>query len=404
MTVDERSVEFVSTLDRERASLQGTVYLLLDDPRSAADILDATLAQLYVRRVAPAELRIAALRSLVREDTQSVLLPWTRTRRFELRDGPPRVVAEDIVADLRRLPRDERAALVLGHFTELPSVEIADLLGRPVDEVVMLARQARAAVTAGHPDRESDEGLAAELRSAVPYDWQASRGGVTDVAHGHRLILRQRLRRGLVAAATLLALVLLITQLGPQPAPEPVALPPAVSLPPVARASCDTRETTCQNAVLQDWRAKMVEVANLHLDREQSNPFRVTSVEDGTSASNFWSGPGGALTVELSRTGRDMTHLRLQIASSRAYAVPCGQTTSATCSTTRFMDGNRFTMTDPDLARGVEVQYSPYGDEVITAIARHTKSPQAQRSEEPSVGRADLVDLIQDERLRLPGR
>ena len=407
MTVAERRAEFVSTLDRERASLQGTAYLLVDDPRSAAGVLDGTLAQLYARQVAPAEVRLEALRSLVSNNAPPAVLPWARAREFELLDGPLPAESHGIVADLRGLPHDQRAALVLKHFTALPSAQIADLLGRPLEDVELLARQARTALTAGHPERETDDGLAAELRAALPYDWQSSHGGVTDVARGHRLIRWRWLRRGAVAAAAVVALVLLVGQLWPHPAPdpEPLAQPPAISGPPVARANCDTRDTGCRETLLQDWRATMVAVANEHLDRDQSDPFRLSSAQQGRDSGwGSWSDQGGVLTVELARSGRGATQLSVQIASSRAYAVPCGQTTGTTCATTRFMDGNRFTMTESDLLSGVEVQYSPYGDEVITVIARPAEPGRAARGQEPTVGRPDLVDLIQDRRLRLPAR
>jgi hypothetical protein len=64
------------------------------------------------------------------------------------------------------------------------------------------------------------------------------------------------------------------------------------------------------------------------------------------------------------------------------------------------MDGNTYLMTDSTLADGgIEVQYSPKGDEVITVIARNT-----QRGQILEISTAELIQLVQDERLRLPKR
>jgi hypothetical protein len=62
------------------------------------------------------------------------------------------------------------------------------------------------------------------------------------------------------------------------------------------------------------------------------------------------------------------------------------------------MDGNRFRVSDSaSVGRGIEVQYNPIGDEVITAIARNTR-----RGQVLEVTTGDLVKLLQDPRLRLP--
>ena len=64
------------------------------------------------------------------------------------------------------------------------------------------------------------------------------------------------------------------------------------------------------------------------------------------------------------------------------------------------MAGNSYLLTDSTVAGGgIEVQYSPNGDEVITVIARNT-----QRGQILAIGTGDLIKLVQDERLRLPKR
>jgi hypothetical protein len=57
-------------------------------------------------------------------------------------------------------------------------------------------------------------------------------------------------------------------------------------------------------------------------------------------------------------------------------------------------------LTDSTLADGgIEVQYRPNDNQVITAIARNT-----QRGRVLHVSRGDLIKLVQDERLHLPTR
>jgi hypothetical protein len=403
MTVDERDLEFVAALRRERPTLQGTAYLLLDDPRAAADVLDATLAQLYARQVPASALRLEALRSLVRDDAEPLVLPWRRSRQFELVDGPPAFASSGIVVDLGQLPRDQRAAIVLERFTELPSVQIADLLARPVDEVLLLARQARAALVAAHAERRIDGRLAEELRVAIPYDWRTSDHGQQDLAHGQRLVRRRRRRRSSLAAAAVLGLVALTSQLWPSPAPVPEASGPVVSSPPPARASCDTHDKACQVSLLQEWQAQTASITNAHLDPDQRNAFsynRSDVAHFQTAA--FWSGHGGALNVELFRIDRGITQVSVQIASSEAYALRCGETTHTTCVSMEFMDGHTFTFNAPDPGRGLEVQYSPDGTEMITVIARNTKQSGTRRDRALTVTRAELMDLVTDDQLRLP--
>ena len=64
------------------------------------------------------------------------------------------------------------------------------------------------------------------------------------------------------------------------------------------------------------------------------------------------------------------------------------------------MDGNRYLLTNSTVADGgIEVQYCPRGEEVITVIARNT-----QRGKTLDIGSGDLIKLVQDDRLDLPKR
>jgi SAM-dependent MidA family methyltransferase len=66
----------------------------------------------------------------------------------------------------------------------------------------------------------------------------------------------------------------------------------------------------------------------------------------------------------------------------------------------RFLDGNSFLLTETTSVRqGMEIQYSPAGEEVITVIAHNT-----QRGQLLDIDRGDLIKLVQDARLHLPKR
>ncbi|HEY5821432.1 MAG TPA: hypothetical protein VIT20_05625 [Propionibacteriaceae bacterium] len=399
MTVDPRDTAFVATLERVRPTLEGTAYLMLDDAASADSALDAILARLYGREVPADALELEALRALVSDDEDAAPLPWSAAPRFELVDQSVVVDRPLIVSDLSRLPRDQRAAIVLERFTELPSVQIADLLGRPVDEVLVLTRQARAFLAAGHQERQLDESLAAELRAAVPFGSGGHRA-TDDLAHGQRLIRRRRTRRGAAAVAAAVALIVIVSQLWPQAAPVEEASSPASSTSsPQSQPSCDTTTEPCRATIMKDWRNEMATVTSSHIDPERKYFSGYSfSYDDRYETPGIWIGQGGALALDMFRMDRGATEVYVQIATSRKFAVRCGATTGTTCVSMRFMDGNRFIMSESTTVKGgLEVQYSPDGNQVITAIARNTT-----QGDELHLERYDLQDLVQDPRLRLP--
>lgn len=403
MTADRRDTDFVAAIDRERPLLQGTARLLLDDPQTVDPVLDSVLAHLYGRDLPPVGLRLEALRGLVSPE-QPQPLPWSQAPTFELVDSP-RIAdrgREPILSDLARLTREQRIAIVLERYTQLPSVQIADLLGRPVDEVLVLARQAQAALAAGRPERTDDQTLAGELRTVAAGPPGGS--GRDDLTHGRRLVRRRLLRRSALVAAALVVLVLVVTQLRPTAVPtadSPVPTVPSYTLTPIPspEPSCDVSERPCQAAILRDWRDEMGLVISYRLDREKRYFTGYSfSYDRRYETPGIWTRNPGSLGLEMFRLDRGATEVYLQIATSREAAVRCGVTTDNECIGLRFMDGNRFIMTDTtSVDDGLEVQYSPNGDQVITVIARNTT-----RGQKLALDRSDLIDLVQDPRLRLP--
>jgi hypothetical protein len=389
-------------VDRARVGLQGAVYLLIDDPRSADDVLDAVLAELLIRRVPPAELHRLALRGLVGDD-QPTPVPGAGRPAVELVDGPRDAGRPLVLNQLARLPPSERAAVVLRHYTGLNEAEIADLLGRTPTDAGALADRATMKLQAGQVEWCTEKGLNEALRAAIPYDRRGSRGATRDVEHARRIIGHRRRRLGLGIAAALVLLVL-IAQLRPPRATDQVtsSLPtPVVTSAPLPEPPCDPSEGDCQRAQIYAWQTTMAEVISSYVDPGDHyfNVFRTP--DDTLNPPGFWVSDGGALAVDLLRRGRGgATQVSMQIATSRRYAIACGRTTHRECISMRFMDGNRFTLTETSrVDEGMEVQFSPDGTQVITAIAYNPV-----RGEPLTIDRGELIELVQDPRLRLPAR
>jgi|SoiMethySBSTD1v2_1073268.scaffolds.fasta_scaffold13788_7 DNA-directed RNA polymerase specialized sigma24 family protein len=401
--------EYAAVVERERPLMQATAYLLTGDPVQAARVVQLVVAQLYRRWPREPHPQLEAIRAVVRTARVPVNLPWEYRERVELIDGPPPVAAaEPIVADLRTLSYDQRAAVVLNRYTGLSSAQIADILELPVGDL-SLAQRAQAMLAAGHPERTSDETLTEELKDAIPYELRESLGSAADVVHGRQLSRRRWLQRGsaaLVAAALVVVAAILVNPTRP-PVPQAAPSQPISTTTTVCGRGHDRLDgrdpssAICRAKILLKWRSEMAEVATSQLDPQgkyfSGFGYGYTARYDTPS---FWSGQGGALAFEMFRLNKGATEVYVQIATGRKFAVPCGATTHQRCMALRFMDGNRYLLTDSTVAnRGIEVQYCPRGDEVITVIARNT-----QRGKTLDIGSGDLIKLVQDDRLHLPKR
>lgn len=404
-----RDEEYAAVVDRERPLIQATAYLLTGDQDRAERLAQLVFAQLYGRFPTVQNPRVEALRALVRAARGPVRLPWEHRKRFELMDGLSTVpAAAPIVTDLGRLSYEQRVAIVMDGYVGLSSGQIAKILQRPVDAVLLLAQQARVALAAGHRERTSDGALAQQLNAAIPYDLLNSSESTDDLAHGRQLIQRRWLRRGSAALVAMLLIVLAAGVFLPTRRPvQPVGSVPQVqsssSVPfSTPLAHCDPATTpACRSTILFKWRSEMAEVASSHLDPSgeyfSGFGYYYTNRYDMRS---FWSGHGGALGFKMFRLEKGATEVYLQVATDRKFAVRCGATTGQQCFYFRFMDGNSYLMTDSTLQReGIEVQYNPSGHEVVTVIARNT-----QRGQIREISRGDLIKLVQDERLHLPKR
>ena len=400
-----RDEAYAVVVERERPLLQACAYLLTADEERADRLVQLVLARMYERWDDVQRPRVEALRALVQTSPHDPLLPWDTGPRIQLVDGGPSSVPRpEIVHDLQQLPPEQREVIVLEWYAELPTVQIAEVCGRTVDEVSVLARQARAALGANHPDRAHDAALAEELREAIPLDRRTAYGGADDLDHGRHLVRRRWLRRGLAAAVAVVLLVVSLVFLVPGRAPAPVAAPPAPSATPTATptpipVNCDTADPVCRAEVLRLWWAEMAVVVGPYLDPEgryfSGYGYRNDERHDDAS---FWAGQGGALAFEMFRMDQGATTVYVQIATSRRNAVRCGATIGRNCVRQKFLDGNFFNLTNTvNVDQGMEVQHRPTGQHVITVIARNTAE-----GDEFDIQRGDLIRLVQDPRLQLP--
>lgn len=406
-----RDEEYAAVVQRERPRMQATAYLLTGDPVEAERVVELVLAQLYAhwpRRSSP---QLEVIRAVVNTARTPVNLPWEYRERVELIDGPlPVPAAEPIIADLRLLSYDQRAAVVLDRVAGLSDVQIADILELPVADLLSLDRRARVILSAGRPERTSDETLTQEFTAAIPYELRESLGGTADLAHGRQLIHRRWLQRGSAALAGMVLVVVAAVLLVPTRAPVPQAAPPQ-PIPTTVTTICgrghdrvdghDQSSAICRSKILLKWRSEMAELATAQLD-PQGKYFGGFGYgyDSRYDTPGFWTGQGGALAFEMFGLDSGATEVYVQIATSRKFAVRCGATTHQQCVALHLMDGNRYLLTDSTVPeRGIEVQYCPRGDEVITVIAHNT-----HRGKTLEIGSGDLIQLVQDERLHLPKR
>lgn len=132
--------DFAAYVDGRGAALRGTAYLLCGDWHAAEDLTQAALTKLYLawRRIDRAgSVDAYARRVLLRTFLDERRRPWRRERPAA--EPPERPVITDaphgvderlaLEAALRRLPRTQRAVVVLRHWCDLDVRETAAVLG-----------------------------------------------------------------------------------------------------------------------------------------------------------------------------------------------------------------------------------------------------------------------------------
>ena len=142
----DRDAEFSEYMAARQPSLLRTAYLLTGDQHTAEDLVQTTLAKLYLSwdKVQRREVLDAyARRILVNEHNSLWRRPWKKreTVTDEVPDRPApgpsssKGYDEELWAFVQTLPRKQRAAIVLRYYEELSEAETAEVLGVSVGTV-----------------------------------------------------------------------------------------------------------------------------------------------------------------------------------------------------------------------------------------------------------------------------
>ncbi|WP_229073419.1 SigE family RNA polymerase sigma factor [Actinoplanes sp. DH11] len=135
---DGAQEEYVEYVAARVPALRRLAYVLTGDGYRADDLVQQTITTLYLKwhRARAADNLDAYVRTmLVRGYVDERRLAWSRVRLFRQIPEPEPVEdtgAEErhvVRAALRRVPRQQRAVLVLRFFYDLPVDEVAGLLG-----------------------------------------------------------------------------------------------------------------------------------------------------------------------------------------------------------------------------------------------------------------------------------
>jgi len=141
----DRDADFTAYLQARQARLLRTAYLLTGDQHQAEDLLQTSLAKLYLawdRVRERGNVDAYARRILVNENNSLWRRPWKRRERAS--DELPEAGFHDaydeglgaVVWDIvRTLPKKARAVVVLRYYEQLSEAETADVLGISVGTV-----------------------------------------------------------------------------------------------------------------------------------------------------------------------------------------------------------------------------------------------------------------------------
>jgi len=138
VAVTDRDDEFSAFVAARSSSLLRTARLLTSDLAAAEDLLQTALAKLYVawRRVGKDGAERYLRRCLVTGAVDASRRPWRRERTTEhvpdrSHESPDVTALPDrllLLDALRQLPSQQRAAVVLRYYLDVPIVEAAALL------------------------------------------------------------------------------------------------------------------------------------------------------------------------------------------------------------------------------------------------------------------------------------
>jgi len=157
----DRDADFTAYLEARQGRLLRTAYLLTGDQHQAEDLLQTTMAKLYLAwdKVRDrSSVDAYARRIMVNENNSAWRRPWRRRERptdFAAEGAPTGVPVADeydegLGAEVWRLvqtlPPRSRAVVVLRYYEQLTEAETADVLGVSVGTVKSQNARAMAAL------------------------------------------------------------------------------------------------------------------------------------------------------------------------------------------------------------------------------------------------------------------
>ncbi|BCB77646.1 SigE family RNA polymerase sigma factor [Phytohabitans flavus] len=153
--------EFREFVAGRMESLRGLAYLTCGDWQAAEDAVSTALSKLYVRWSRVSAPYTYARRTVIHAAIDETRRPWRRERSTSPdlldRPAPDRIDPEDhahVREALLRVPRGQRAVLVLRFYEELSVEETAQVLGRSTGTVKSQTAKGLEALRAalGHHD------------------------------------------------------------------------------------------------------------------------------------------------------------------------------------------------------------------------------------------------------------
>jgi RNA polymerase sigma-70 factor (sigma-E family) len=157
-----KDAEFSAWMTARQPALLRTAYLLTGDHHSAEDLVQLTLAKVYLSwdKVQKREVIDGYARRIMVNENNSIWRRAWKKRELTTDQVPERVPFHDSYDEgqgtalwdfVQTLPRKQRAVIVLRYYEELSEAEIADVLGISTGTVKSQASRALATLRAAAP-------------------------------------------------------------------------------------------------------------------------------------------------------------------------------------------------------------------------------------------------------------
>jgi RNA polymerase sigma-70 factor (sigma-E family) len=157
----DRDADFTAYLEARQGQLLRTAYLLTGDQHQAEDLLQTSMAKLYLAwdKVRDrSSIDAYARRIMVNENNSAWRRPWRRRERatdFAAEGAPPGAptsleydegVGDAVWQLVQTLPRRARAVVVLRYYEQLTEAETAEVLGVAIGTVKSQTARAMASL------------------------------------------------------------------------------------------------------------------------------------------------------------------------------------------------------------------------------------------------------------------